>query len=116
MAIDYKKIVEDLKDSVVGPVKDAAKQFVTDNKDAAAFLEDRAQRVAELGVQYLQASDDAARSAVMEQIEVVRQSIQNELSQVAVNAEIKARETFNKIMLVALDVLIKALPVILAAI
>ena len=116
MAIDYGKIIDDLKNSVVGPVTDAAKQLLADNKDAAQFLEDRAKRVAELGVDYLKAEDDASRQAVMLQLQVVQQSIQNELAQVAVNAAIEARATFQRVMEVAISVLIKALPVILAAV
>jgi uncharacterized protein (DUF1786 family) len=115
MAIDYAKIIEDLKNSIVGPVTDAAKKLLADNKDAAQFLEDRAKRIAELGVEYLKASDDTGREAVIEQLEVVKQSIQNEISQVAVNASIEARATFKNVMDVALGVLIKALPVIVAA-
>lgn len=115
MAIDYAKIIDDLKNSIVGPVTDAAKKLLADNKDAAQFLEDRAKRVAELGVEYLKASDDAGRDTVIEQLEVVKQSIQNEISQVAVNASIEARATFKNVMGVALDVFIKALPIIVAA-
>lgn len=116
MAIDYKKIVDDLKDSIVAPVTAAAKDLLASNKDAAQFLEDRAKRVAELGVDYLKAADDDARTAVILQLEIVRQSIQNELASVAVGAAAEARATFQKILGVALDVLIKALPVILAAV
>jgi hypothetical protein len=116
MAIDYAKIVDDLKDSVVGPVTAAAKQLLAENKDAAQFLEDRARRVAELGVGYLKASDDGARAAVLLQLSVVQQSIQNELAGVAVNASVAARATFQNALSVGLGVLIKALPVILAAI
>lgn len=115
MAIDYKKIVDDLQNAVVAPVTEAAKKLLQDNKDAAEFLKDRAKRVAELGVDYLKAGDDAAREAVIELLEVVRQSIQNEISQVAVNASIEARATFKNVLDVALGVLIKALPVIVAA-
>lgn len=115
MAIDYKSIVEDLKNAVVGPVTDAAKKLLADNKDAAQFLEDRAKRVAELGADYIKASDDAGRKAVMEQLEVVKQSIQNEISQVAVNASAASRETFKNVMNVALGVVLKALPIIVAA-
>lgn len=115
MAIDYKKIVDDLKDSIVGPVTDAAKKLLQDNKDAALFLEDRAKRIAELGVEYLKATDDAGRESVMELLEVTKQSIQNEIAQVAVTAEIQARATFKNVLDVAIGVLIKALPVIVAA-
>lgn len=115
MAIDYAKIIDDLKNAVVGPVTDAAKKLVTDNKDAALFLEERAKRIAELGGDYIKAQDDAGRDAAMEQIEVVRQSIQNEIANVAVSASVEARATFKSVMGVALDVLIKALPIIVAA-
>lgn len=115
MAIDYQKIIDDLKDSVVGPVTEAAKKLLADNKDAAEFLQDRAKRVAELGVDYIKAGDDAARAAVMLQLQVVQQSIQNEISGVAVTASVEARATFKGVMSVALNVLLKALPVIVAA-
>lgn len=116
MAIDYAKIIDDLKNSIVGPVTDAAKKLLTDNKDAAQFLEDRAKRVAELGADYIKAPDDAARQAVMEQLEVVKQSIQNEISQVAVKASVEAKATFRNVLDVALGVVLKALPIIVAAI
>lgn len=115
MAIDYGKIVEDLKSSIVGPVTDAAKKLLQDNKDAALFLEDRAKRVADLGVDYIKATSDVGREEILEQLEVVRQSIQNEISQVAVNASIEARATFKNVLDVALGVLIKALPIIVSA-
>lgn len=116
MAIDYKKIIEDLKAAVVDPVTEAASALLENNKDAADFLEDRAKRVAELGVEYLKAPDDAAREAVVLQLEVVRQSIQNELSQVAVGASIESRATFGRVLDAAVGVLIKAIPIIVAAI
>jgi hypothetical protein len=116
MAIDYNKVIDDLKSSIVGPVTDAAKKLLADNKDAAQFLEGRAKRVAELGVDYLKASDDAARDSVMVQLQVVQQSIQNEISKVAVTASVEARATFQSVMGVALNVLLKALPIIVAAI
>jgi hypothetical protein len=115
MAIDYQKIIDDLKDAVVAPVTAAAQKLLADNKDAAEFLQDRAKRVAELGVDYIKAGDDAAREAVMLQLQVVQQSIQNEISQVAVNASVESRATFKNVMGVALNVLLKALPVIVAA-
>lgn len=116
MAIDYKKIVEDLTAAVVDPVKAAASGLLASNKDAADFLQDRAKRVAELGVDYLKASDDAAREAVVLQLQVVRQSIQNELSQVAVGASTESRATFGRVLDAAVGVLIKAIPIIVAAI
>lgn len=114
--IDWKAILDGLKDAVVAPVKEGAKDLLDSNKDARDFLEDRAKRIAELGVQYLKASDDAAREATEELIEVAKQSIRNEVAQVAVGAAIESRKTFAKVLDGAIGAVIKVLPVILAAI
>lgn len=113
--IDYKALLDGLKDAVVAPVKESAKAFLDANKDARDFLEDRAKRLAELGVEYVKAGDDAERDRIRLQLTVVQQSIRNEVSQVAVGAAIESRNTFAKILDTAVGVLIKALPVVLAA-
>lgn len=114
--IDYGKIFEGLKDSVISTVKGSAKEFLDQNADAQAFLADRAKRVAELGVEYVKASSDEEREGVKLLFEVVQQSIRNELAAVAIGAEIKAKETFGKIMETAIGVVIKAIPVLLSVI
>lgn len=114
--IDYAKLLGDLKDAVIAPVKDGSKKFLDENKDARDFLEDRAKRLAELGIDFVKAADDAARDAVKLQMSVVQQSIRNELSQVAVGASIEARATFGRVLDAAFGVLIKVLPTIVALI
>ena len=117
MAIDYDKLLIELKDAVMIPVKDRSKKFLEENKDAQEFLQDRAKRIGELAVELVKAGSDQEKSAaVMLQIGVVRQSIQNQLSAVAIHASLESRELFGKILGTAVDVLIKALPVILALI
>jgi len=110
---DYTKLVEDLKDAILTPVKSGAKEFLDANADARVFLEDRAKRLAELGVELIKPGAD--RDAVKLQMEVVQQSIRNELSHVALGASIESRATFGKILDTAVGVLIKALPTIVAA-
>lgn len=115
--IDYAKLLGDLKDAILVPVTGRAKKFLDDNKDARDFLEERATRLAELGVALVMAaSDEEAKKRVLTQMDVVRQSIQNQLSAVAVQASIESRDLFGKIMGTAVDVIVKAIPVILAAI
>lgn len=114
--IDWKEILGGLKDAVVLPVKEGAKDLLDANKDARDFLEDRAKRLAELGVEYLKAENDAARESVKELMVVVQQSIRNEVSQVAVGASIESRKTFAKVLDAAVGVLIKAIPIVVAAI
>lgn len=115
--IDYQKILATLKDSILSSVKDRSKKFLEDNKDARDFLEDRAKRLAELGVELVRAgSDEEKRQAAFTQLAVVQQSIQNQLSAVAIHASLESREMFGKILGTAVDVIVKALPVILAVI
>lgn len=114
--IDYRKILEDLKDSVTGIVKERAQKFLDDNDDAKDFLEARASRLAALGVEYMKASSGEAREGIELQMKVVQQSIRNELSSVAVGAEVEARATFATVLDSAVSVLVKAIPVIVSAI
>jgi hypothetical protein len=113
--IDYGKILGDLKDAVIGTVKESAGKFLDENKDARDFLEDQAKDLAELGIDYVKASSDEARAKVAHEMKIVQQSIRNKLSGIAVAAEAESRATFGKILETAMGVLVKALPVIVAA-
>lgn len=109
--------LEALKDLIVDTVKTQVKDFVTDNKDAEDFLKDRAGRMAKLGVEWLEAEasgDDDKQKSVILDMKIVQQSIQNEIATVAVNAAVASRETFMKTLQTAGDILLKALPIILA--
>jgi hypothetical protein len=114
--IDWNDLFEDLKDSVVGTIKEEAKAFLDQHKDAKDFVEERGKRLAELGVEYVKATDDAGRDHVLLQMKVVQQSIRNEISSVAVAAEAQARASFAKVVDTAVGVLLKALPVLVALI
>lgn len=112
--IDYKGLLDDLKDSVVGTIKEEAKAFLDKHQDAKDFVEERGKRLAELGVEYVKATDDAGREQVLLQMKVVQQSIRNEIASIAVGAEAQAKATFAKIVDTAVGVLIKAIPVLIA--
>jgi len=116
MAIDYGKILGDLKDAITGTVKDASKDFLDEHKDAKDFLEAQAKDLATLGVDYLKAADDAARAKIEFQMKLVAQSVRNKLAGIALDAEAEAKATFGKVLETALNVAIKVLPVVLAAI
>lgn len=115
MAIDYAKILGDLKDAITGTVKEASKDFLDQHKDVKDFLEDQAQDLAALGVDYIKASDPDVRYKIEFQMKVVQQSVRNKLAGIAVDAEAEAKATFGKVLETALGVAIKVLPVILAA-
>jgi hypothetical protein len=112
--IDYKGLLEDLKDSVVGTIKEEAQAFLDKHKDAKDFVEERGKRLAELGVEYVKATDTAGREHALLQMKVVQQSIRNEIASIAVTAEAQAKASFAKIVDTAVGVLIKALPALVA--
>lgn len=119
MAIDYAKILSELEDSVTRPVKEISKDFLDQHKDAKDFLEDQARDLAALGVDYLKAQDDASHDKIEFQMKLVVQSVRNKLSGIALDAEAAAKETFAKVLEsalgTALNIAIKVLPVVLAA-
>ena len=107
------KLME-LKNAIVDSVRAQAKDFLASNKDAEAFLIERAERLAKLSLDYA-VGDEAARTAAKADIDIVRQSMENELSSVAVKASKASRDLFKSILSTATDVLIKAIPVIVSA-
>lgn len=106
MAKDWKDIAKAILETVEG----RAKKFLDDNKDARDFLKDRAERYAKVYWSYMNASDGALRDSLKRDLEIVKQSIENEVSTVAVKAATEARNLFKAILGTALDMLIKALP------
>jgi len=107
--------IDDLKKSIIDAVEARAKDFLETHADAKAFLYDRAKRLAELGFDYTLVDTDDEKERIKEKMAVVQQTIENELSAIAVDASIEAKSTFKLILETALDVFIKALPAIVAA-
>jgi hypothetical protein len=104
--------IQDLKNGIIDSIEAQAKKFLDDNVGSRDFVYERAERLATLGVSYLAATDDATRERVSEQMEVVKQSIANELSTVAVNASVAARAEFMQIVGIVVDTLRTLLPVV----
>lgn len=114
--VDYGAILDGLKDAVFGTVKEDAKKFLDENKDARDFVEERARRLVELGQDYIKAGSDVERDSIVERLAVVKQSIRTQLAGVALTASVEARATFARILETAVGVMIKAIPLILAAV
>lgn len=108
--------IESLKNAIIDSVKARAKDFLDQNADAKDFLVDRAQRLAKLTYQYAMAGDEAEKTEIKEKMDLVTQTIENEMSAIAVGAQSEAKNMFKAILGTALDTVVKALPVILAAI
>lgn len=104
--------VDALAQSIFDSVKAGAGKFLEDHKDAQAFVVDRAKRLAQLALELVQAADDVERAKVREQMGVVEQSIENELSAVAVDAAVASRAQFEAAVKSVFAFAVKALPII----
>ncbi len=104
--------INDLKQGIIDRIEADGKKFLDDNQGSRDFVYERAERLATLGVTYVAASDDATRERVSEQMEAVRQSIENELSSVAVNASVAARAEFMAIITQVVGTLRTLLPLV----
>lgn len=107
--------IDDLKRVIIDSVEARAKDFLESHADAKAFLYDRAKRLAELAFDYTLVDTDEEKQRIKEKMELVQQTIENELSSIAVDAAVEAKSTFVSILKTALDVFIKMLPAIMAA-
>lgn len=95
--------IQDLKQGIIDSIEASAKKFLDENQGSREFVYERAERLATLGVTYLSATDDDTRERISGQMESVKQSIANELSMVAVNASVAAREEFMRIVSMVVD-------------
>lgn len=110
------EVAKEIENSVTATVKAQVGDFLDEHADAKAFVEERVKRLAELAVALVKTgTDETARKAVLWDISLVRQSIENELAGVAVAASKASRNLFKAVLNTAADVLVKTLPAIVAA-
>ncbi|MGI0150063.1 MAG: hypothetical protein ACREDF_11110 [Thermoplasmata archaeon] len=106
--------LDDIKNGIIETVKGRARKFIEENDDARDFLEDRAKDIARLIVMLSQAGDEQEEEAIKKEMEIARQSAENEIAGLAVSAEAEARATFREILGTVFDFAQKALPSIIA--
>ena len=107
------EIIDQLKDSMIGAVRGRLDEFLEANPEAKDYVQERAKRVAGLGVQYLRA-EEGERAGIERSLKIVRQSIENEVDGIAlvvVTQESKA--LFKSVFGAVLDTLINSLPALL---
>lgn len=107
----WKKMFDALLDSL----KDRAGKFLEENKDAEEFVKERLERLAKLGWAYLATTDDDVRARVERDIRVVRQTLENEASTIAVKAKAAAREAFLSVLMTVIGTFWRTLPAIAGA-
>lgn len=106
-------------EALAGGLKDLLKgrlnRFLDSNKDKKEFLEERARRLAELTVELAKAQTDAERAEILLRLDVVKDTIQNELYAAAVNVSAEFRSTASEVLGTVLDYGLKVAPVLLKA-
>ena len=106
-------------EALAGSLKDLIKgrtaEYLNEQKEKKEFLEERAKRLAELTIDYAKAHE-ADRPRIKAQMEIVFDTIQNELYAAAVILSGEARQTFKDVLGTVLDYGIKILPKLLAAV
>ena len=107
---------KDIADAIVDTVKDAAGDFWETNQRAKDHITERAKRLAKLTWEYKTASDDATKAAKKEQMEVVKDTIETELLNIALIGEEQAKNTFVKIAKTVFSAVVKLAPALIAAV
>lgn len=103
-----------IADSILATIKDEAKDFLDQNKAVKDLLEDRAKRIAQLGLDYIKETDPAKKIELEVDMDIVKQTIVNEVSAIALNGQTASIAAFKATVATALGALVKYLPIILA--
>lgn len=103
---------EELRDRIVSSIESRAQTVLAENAGSKLFVEERAGRLAKLGVEYLAAKTDDDKAAIEERMQSVRQAMENEIGTVLTNASDKAKSWFKDIAGVVFDTVISFLPAV----
>lgn len=94
-------------------IKADGKDFLDQNSAAKDLLIDRTEELARLTLQYKFESDEAARADLLNEMKIVQQTIQNEISALALAGQAAAKDLFMKVVNTAVGALIKFVPMLL---
>jgi hypothetical protein len=108
--------MEAIKDALFGVIKTYGQDFLDRHADAEAFVKERSERLAKLAFLYATNEDSMIREGITSSMNIVRQSIENELSGVALDASAEAKAAFARVLGVAFDTVIKLTPLVVKAV
>lgn len=103
-------------DSILETIKGRGKKFLDENTAARELLTDRAQVLGKLIWKYKLESEEVKRMEIMAEVAIVKQTVENELSALALIGKVESIAAFKDVVGTAFSAIIKYLPVILAAI
>jgi hypothetical protein len=102
--------MNEIKDALIGVVKTYGQDFLDRHADAKEFVAERSERLAKLAFLYTTNTDALIREGIVSSMKIVRQSIENELAGVALDASAESKATFARVLGVAFDTVIKLVP------
>lgn len=105
-----------IAESIYGTIKVRANKFLEENEAAKDLIVDRTKALAKLAWEYKLEGNDLERDEILHEMTVVKQTIENELSALALVGKAESVSTFKEIVSTALGAVIKYLPAILSAI
>jgi len=100
---------EDIKDGIMQSITDEASGFIVKHGAARLIIEDRAKRLARLTEAYVKATP-TQRPLIEQDMGIVRLSLENELSAIALDASAEAKAAFVRTANVVFTTLIRTLP------
>ncbi|MFO0701764.1 MAG: hypothetical protein U0236_21295 [Nitrospira sp.] len=103
---------EDLRDALVSTIEARAKEFLDQNKVARDLIVERSGALAKYALKYAANPNDADQL----EMNIIRQTITNEIDALALNASSGAKNLFKALVGIAFDSLVKALPALVGAI
>lgn len=103
-----------LADSILDTIKGRAKKFLDDNQEAKDILTERTKALAKLAWQYKRESDEAKRAEILTEMGIVKQTIENEISALALVGKAESISAFKEVVGTALGAVVKYIPIILS--
>lgn len=107
--------VKALGGQILDIIKGAGKDFLDQNKAVKDLLIDRTEELAKLALKYKLEADADRKAELLAEMKIVQQTIQNELSVVALAGLAASREVFMKVVDTAIGAFIKFAPLIVGA-
>jgi hypothetical protein len=109
--LNIDKLGASLKDLITGRLRG----FLNANADKKEFIEERTKRLAELTIEIAKASTDPERESLRNLMDTVADTIESELTAVAVLVSAEFRASVTATLQTVLEYAQKSLPIILAA-
>jgi len=113
MPLPTSQEIKALGGQLFSEIESGGKSFLDQNTAARDLLIDRTEELAKLTLQYKFEGDAGTKADLLSEMKIVQQTIQNELSALALAGEAAAKDLFMKVVSTVIATLIKFVPMLL---